>query len=192
MHQRLSRRSVRLPGHLYMDGTYLVTICAADRRHLFGSVRSSVLEPSPLGRIVEGAWFDAIGSTSHATPHAFAIMPNHVHFVVLIELGLLSPGRHAGGDSPSSSGASRQERPARPGVLELPHRSGNVDSTRRFWRANVRSPTPSTTWSETPTTGATTLTDDSSRVGATEGRGRPDPARTGPSGIAGAASKRSP
>jgi putative transposase len=55
------------------------------------------MESSPLGRTVEGAWIDAIGSTSHVTPHAFVIMPNHVHFVVLIELGMLSPERHAGG-----------------------------------------------------------------------------------------------
>src|SRR5512138_2976490 len=49
---RYARRSIRLPGHDYAAGSYLVTICTQDRLPLFGQVDDATIRLSATGTIV--------------------------------------------------------------------------------------------------------------------------------------------
>ena len=77
------RKSIRLRTHDYAsDGIYYVTICAEERRRLFGVVVNGRMALNDAGRMV-AKWF---GELENKFPDvrcdAFVCMPNHVHFVV--------------------------------------------------------------------------------------------------------------
>ena len=75
------RRSVRLRHHGYAGGLYFVTICTADRRHLFGGVADGAMRLSPAGRIAHDLWVDTPGHCPAVVPDAFVVMPDHVHLL---------------------------------------------------------------------------------------------------------------
>jgi REP element-mobilizing transposase RayT len=82
------RRSLRLPGfHYAREGAYFLTICAFQKRCLFGTVRGEEVELSDLGRIVAECWTAIPQHFPHAelTPHI--VMPNHVHGIVVLNSG---------------------------------------------------------------------------------------------------------
>jgi REP element-mobilizing transposase RayT len=74
------RKSTRWEGFDYRNpGSYFITVCAFERRHLFGSVIDSRVELSPLGTIVEKAWAEAPLHRPHLKLGAYVVMPNHFH-----------------------------------------------------------------------------------------------------------------
>jgi putative transposase len=77
-----------------MEGTYLVTICAVGRRHIFGFVENDHLVPTRLGSIVAESWTEAVRDSPSALEHAFALMPNHLHFVTSLMPRRGSSDRH--------------------------------------------------------------------------------------------------
>lgn len=83
------RRSIRLKGYDYSQaGAYFVTICVHQRECLLGEIVNGEMRLSRFGKIVQYAWLDLPKHYPHVVLDAFCIMPNHVHFViVLIEDG---------------------------------------------------------------------------------------------------------
>jgi putative transposase len=79
------RRSVRLAGYHYVGaGTYYVTICAQGRRCLFGGVVAGKMRLSRLGEIVRREWLRTCRVRPDVTLDTWAIMPNHVHGIVVV------------------------------------------------------------------------------------------------------------
>jgi len=82
------RRSVRLRGYDYRhSGAYFVTICVHPhlwRRDVFGRIDEGVFCPNRYGRIVEAAWDDLPNHHPAVSLDAFALMPNHLHAVVVL------------------------------------------------------------------------------------------------------------
>lgn len=82
------RNTLRLPTHDYRgDGNYLVTIGTHGRPWVLGQVTRWQMHPSPLGDLVlEQAW-----GVSRWCPHAamdcVAVMPNHLHFILVMRGG---------------------------------------------------------------------------------------------------------
>jgi len=77
------RRSIRLRTHDYAAaGAYYVTLCAHERRRLFGVVVNGRMALNEAGQMV-AHWFREL---PHKFPDvqcdAFVVMPDHVHFVV--------------------------------------------------------------------------------------------------------------
>jgi REP element-mobilizing transposase RayT len=72
------------------DGAYFVTICAADRRCVFGRIEVGKFVPSLLGRIVEEEWRRSGSIRAELRLDAFTLMPNHLHGIVLIGEGTLA------------------------------------------------------------------------------------------------------
>jgi len=73
------RKPLRLKGYDYSQaGAYFVTICAKDRKHLFGRVLGERMEANMYGRIFEGSWRD---------------IPNHYRGIELDEF-ILMPKSH--------------------------------------------------------------------------------------------------
>ncbi len=86
MNQRpeLHRQPFRLRGFDYSrPGVFFVTLCAYQRRELFGAVSGGDMQMSELGRIVRTMWFRSVqackGIQSFRTE--FVVMPNHFHAI---------------------------------------------------------------------------------------------------------------
>lgn len=89
------RKQLRLRGYEYaFPGVYFVTICSADRRPIFGSVREGKIVLSRIGEIVRTEWITLTERFPRLALDEFVIMPNHLHGVVAF-VG------HSGGASPS-------------------------------------------------------------------------------------------
>jgi len=79
------RRSIRWRGYDYSSrGIYFVTICAFERRAIFGSISSGVLVPSLAGRTASEVWFDLPNHHAGLNLDAFVVMPNHIHGILLL------------------------------------------------------------------------------------------------------------
>jgi len=79
------RQSIRLPSRDYaFPGTYFVTICAHERRSIFGRVTNARLSPTELGRLARECWVAIPLHFAHAELRKFVIMPNHLHGLIAI------------------------------------------------------------------------------------------------------------
>jgi putative transposase len=79
------RKPLRLTGFDYAQSAgYFVTLCAHDRRNLFGQVADGAAALSRLGQLAVQAWlrlpewFPAVGLD------CYVIMPNHIHGILLL------------------------------------------------------------------------------------------------------------
>ena len=86
------RHSIRLRTHDYAaGGVYYVTICAEERRRLFGVVVNGRMALNDAGRMV-AKWFAEVKNKyPDVQCDAFVCMPDHVHFVVRTEWNALYP-----------------------------------------------------------------------------------------------------
>jgi REP element-mobilizing transposase RayT len=80
------RNRLRYPGYDYAQpGTVFVTICAAGRQPLFGSVVDGVMAYSAAGAMVRSCWLRIQDTYPGMGLDTFVVMPDHVH-------GVLHPG----------------------------------------------------------------------------------------------------
>jgi len=80
-----SRRSVRLPGFDYSKiGMYFVTVCASERRCIFGEVRDDETVLSSIGQIVSACWIEIPHHFPNVKIEAYVVMPNHIHGILTI------------------------------------------------------------------------------------------------------------
>jgi putative transposase len=63
---------------------YFITICTADREHLFGHIAGGTMVLSPVGEIAEQFWYEIPGHANAVKLGAFQVMPNHIHGIVLL------------------------------------------------------------------------------------------------------------
>jgi REP element-mobilizing transposase RayT len=79
------RKPLRLKGYDYSQaGAYFVTICAKDRKHLFGRILGETMEANTYGHIVEESWRDIPNHGRGVELDEFILMPNHIHGIVVI------------------------------------------------------------------------------------------------------------
>ncbi len=79
------RRSLRLRHHDYArPGAYLVTICARDRRCVFGEVMDGAIRLNVSGRIVADSWEWLSRQYPYVITDISVIMPNHLHGIIMI------------------------------------------------------------------------------------------------------------
>ena len=77
--------STRVPNYDYsQNGYYFVTICTKNKTCDFGSVFGQRIILSPAGYIAKKCWTDIPKHFPHIDIDVFAIMPNHVHGIVVI------------------------------------------------------------------------------------------------------------
>lgn len=80
-----ARRSIRLQGYDYSQaGTYFVTICARNRRRLFGEITNGAVRLNETGTIVRECWLEIPRHFPGVELHAHVIVPNHVHGILAI------------------------------------------------------------------------------------------------------------
>lgn len=79
------RRSIRLRGYDYTQaGAYFVTTVVQDRACLFGDVVDGHMRLNDAGRMVANEWGALCPRFVNIDVDAFAVMPNHIHGVVVI------------------------------------------------------------------------------------------------------------
>ena len=89
-----SRRSVRLPEFDYAKvGMYFVTICATQKRCIFGRVNDGQIELAALGQITCESWIAIPLHFARVNLHVFVIMPNHLHGI--LEIAQTGLAQHA-------------------------------------------------------------------------------------------------
>jgi REP element-mobilizing transposase RayT len=79
------RRSVRLPHHDYASGgAYFITVCSANKRHIFGEILQGEMQLNWVGKIVSQHWKKSESLRDEITLDTWQIMPNHFHAIVWI------------------------------------------------------------------------------------------------------------
>ena len=76
--------TARAQWHGYDGGIYFVTICTAERLHLFGEITDSQMLLSDVGRIAYDNFANVTVHYSYAEIPLFTIMPNHIHAIVMV------------------------------------------------------------------------------------------------------------
>jgi len=77
--------SIRLKGHDYSGGGfYFITVCAYEKKCVFGRVVSMEIHLSPLGHIVRECWMGIPEHIPRVRLHGFVLMPNHLHGIIEI------------------------------------------------------------------------------------------------------------
>ncbi len=101
---RETRRSIRLPEFDYSRvGMYFVTICADQRRCIFGQIHGSKTVPSFIGEIVGACWIEIPQHFPNVKIESGVVMPNHLHGILTIDS--------------KSPGANLQDKPPRTAEL---------------------------------------------------------------------------
>lgn len=65
-------------------GSYFITVCTAQRQHLFGCVQRGQMRLSPLGEIARAEWERSFAIRAELACDVYVIMPNHIHAIVRI------------------------------------------------------------------------------------------------------------
>ena len=104
-----NRRSLRLPGYDYAGpGFYFVTICTQNRARLFGDIGNGEMRLNGFGRAAKAGWEEIPAHFPGVEVDTFAVMPNHVHGIIVI-------ARAAPGPTPRATRASPLRGTAGPG-----------------------------------------------------------------------------
>ncbi|MDE2750368.1 MAG: hypothetical protein OXI34_15530 [Chloroflexota bacterium] len=79
------RRSIRLRKYDYRRcGVYFVTICAYQKRKLFGTVVEGIVSHSSVGEIVSDEWRRIAQARANVEIDHYVVMPNHLHGLLII------------------------------------------------------------------------------------------------------------
>ncbi len=94
------RRSLRLPGYDYTrPGAYFITLCTHKLQALLSQVVDGEVQPSEWGEIVQEEWLRSADMRREIELHQdeFFLMPNHLHTIVWIVDGDMTPAPRAVG-----------------------------------------------------------------------------------------------
>ena len=81
----MDRRSTRLKDFDYSRaGVYFVTVCARNRRCLFGNVVHNEMALNKIGVMVHESWNELPDRFPDIELDEFIVMPNHIHGIVHI------------------------------------------------------------------------------------------------------------
>jgi putative transposase len=93
--------SIRPKEHDYSTaGFYFVTICASERKCIFGSFNEGHIELTALGKAARECWLVIPRHFAKVKLHEFVIMPSHLHAIVeIVVVGAQHPAPQLGTDS---------------------------------------------------------------------------------------------
>ena len=86
--KQFHRRSIRLRDVDYSEpGAYFITICAANKKSIFGKIENGRVVLKPLGEIIRACWIGIPEHFASASIKEFVVMPNHLHGIVALSVG---------------------------------------------------------------------------------------------------------
>jgi putative transposase len=115
------RRSMRLRGFDYSrPGAYYVTLCAQDKRCIFGEVVNGQMRMNDCGKAVHEHWWRSAGIRREITLDTWVVMPNHVHGIVWIQpVARNRPLEDVGADGVRPSPGRAPLAPASPAIQDV-------------------------------------------------------------------------
>lgn len=84
MNATANRHQSRADWHDYCDGVYFMTICSADKKHIFGEITDGEMHLSELGRIAADCLHEIPTHHPDAEIISQVVMPNHLHIIIAI------------------------------------------------------------------------------------------------------------
>lgn len=79
------RRSIRLKEYDYSrNGTYFTTICAYNKKCIFGNIANESVELTRIGNMVNDFWYEIPNHFKNVQLDKFIVMPNHIHGIIII------------------------------------------------------------------------------------------------------------
>jgi len=92
-HRAKQRRSIRLPQFDYTQpGAYTVTICTRPQAPMLGQIIGGVVRLNDYGKVVEDCWRQIPSHNSMVELDVFAVMPNHLHGILVLRQNAPSRG----------------------------------------------------------------------------------------------------
>ena len=130
------RKITRIEDYNYADGEYFVTICTQNREHYFGKIENGEMQLTEIGKYLE----TQIEKINEHYPYAeiplYAIMPNHLHLIVLIDgEATTTDRRDAARHVPTSTRENMQQTANKQGWLSVAI-GGMKAAVTRFARQN--------------------------------------------------------
>jgi len=84
-----NRQSMRLKGYNYLQiGMYFITICTQNCLYLFGTIKNGEMILNNAGQIAKKYLLSIPDHFPHAKLDEYAIMPDHIHFIIEITVGV--------------------------------------------------------------------------------------------------------
>jgi putative transposase len=82
------RYSIRLRGYDYSQaGAYFITICTQNRERLFGEIADGEMKMNDAGQMVQTVWDEMSNRFDGLELDRFAVMPNHIHGIIVLPRG---------------------------------------------------------------------------------------------------------
>jgi|WetSurMetagenome_2_1015567.scaffolds.fasta_scaffold55804_2 putative transposase len=79
------RHSIRLADYDYsQSGAYYVTLCAFEKKMLFGKIMNNEMFSNDLGQIIKEEWEKTAFIRSYVLMDEFVVMPNHLHGIIVL------------------------------------------------------------------------------------------------------------
>ncbi len=79
------RKPIRLREYDYSTpGSYFITICVNEKKHLFGKIHNREMFLNRFGKIAQKCWIEIPNYFPTITLDEFVIMPNHLHGILII------------------------------------------------------------------------------------------------------------
>ena len=95
-----NRQTIRLPGYDYSEnGYYFVTVCSHGMEQIFGEIINGKMVLNDVGEMIKMVWF-SLPKHHVVKLDEFQIMPNHIHFVLIL-LGSGAKNNESGGSRPA-------------------------------------------------------------------------------------------
>ena len=86
MNNKHHRHSIRLRDFDYSScGAYFVTICTENKGNALGEITDGEMELNEFGEIARECWLDLPNHYDNIKLAEFIVMPNHVHFIIVIK-----------------------------------------------------------------------------------------------------------
>ena len=102
------RRSIRLKDYDYSQaGAYFVTICTENRECLFGIIEDAQMKMSDAGNMVQSVWHEVPSRFSEIHIDEFIIMPNHIHGIIILNVGAGLKPAHSDANTDSNRAGTR-------------------------------------------------------------------------------------
>jgi len=80
-----NRKSIRLKNWDYtQEGYYFITICAYQKKCVFSRIENDSIILNEWGRIIQHCLLNVPEHFKHVQMDSFIIMPNHIHFILII------------------------------------------------------------------------------------------------------------
>jgi len=82
------RQSIRLRGYDYSrTKSYFVTVCTKDKECLLGEIVDGKMRSNEIHKMVQSVWNELPLNYPGVKIDAFVIMPNHVHGIIILDVG---------------------------------------------------------------------------------------------------------